>query len=323
MERKQASEFDQELLNLYDDYAHGRIHRRGFLEGAAKFAVGGLTAEALLSTLSPNYAWAQQVAKGDPRLKTEYLEYASPRAPARCEGIWSGRLPPRASCGRGGRPRKPRVESLYRRRDPPPGIAGSWPWPRRLDAVGRLSGQRRSRSRDAEQAGFGGDDTGLHRGRGTAAETSARQRQGGRGRFCYGGGIANTLAVRIPDVIAAAVPFYGRQPASDECEDQGTASDPLRRTRHPHQRRLASLRTGPEGGPGAVRGAPLPGVNHGFHNDTTPAMTKRRPSWPGSAQSTSSTRTCVSTQHWRLLLGVAVALFTLRYAPRMAKRTHG
>ena len=99
MKRKQASDFDQELLNLYDDYAHGRIHRRGFLEGAAKFAVGGLTAEALLSTLSPNYAWAQQVAKDDPRLKTEYLEYASPKGAGKMRGYLvrpasaSGKLP--------------------------------------------------------------------------------------------------------------------------------------------------------------------------------------------------------------------------------------
>ena len=77
MNRQKASDFDQELLDLYDDYAHGRKSRRQFLEGAAKYAVGGLTAEALLANLSPNYAWAQQVAKNDPRLKTEYVEYAS------------------------------------------------------------------------------------------------------------------------------------------------------------------------------------------------------------------------------------------------------
>ena len=79
MQRKQASEFDQRVLDLYDDYAHGRIGRRGFLKGATKFAIGGLTAEALLASLTPNYAWAQQVAQDDPRLKTEYLKYASPK----------------------------------------------------------------------------------------------------------------------------------------------------------------------------------------------------------------------------------------------------
>ena len=79
MERGHASDFAQELLDLYDDYFHGRIARRGFLQGAAKFAVGGLTAEALLASLNPNYAWVQQVAKDDPRLKTEYVKYSSPK----------------------------------------------------------------------------------------------------------------------------------------------------------------------------------------------------------------------------------------------------
>jgi carboxymethylenebutenolidase len=79
MQRKHAADFDQRVLDLYDDFAHGRISRRDFLEGATKFAVGGLTAEAMLASLTPNYAWAQQVAKDDPRLKTEYIEYASPK----------------------------------------------------------------------------------------------------------------------------------------------------------------------------------------------------------------------------------------------------
>jgi carboxymethylenebutenolidase len=86
MERRQASDFDQELLDLYDAYAHGRIGRRGFLQGATKFAVGGLTAEALLASLSPNYALAQQVAKHDPRIETEYLEYASPKGAGKMRG---------------------------------------------------------------------------------------------------------------------------------------------------------------------------------------------------------------------------------------------
>ena len=86
MQRKRASEFDQRVLDLYDDYAHGRIDRRDFLEGAAKFSVGGLTAETLLASLTPNYAWAQQVAEDDTRLKTEYLEYASPKGAGKMRG---------------------------------------------------------------------------------------------------------------------------------------------------------------------------------------------------------------------------------------------
>jgi carboxymethylenebutenolidase len=86
MQRKHAADFDQQVLDLYDDFAHGRISRRDFLEGATKFAVGGLTAEALLASLAPNYAWAQQVAKDDPRLKTEYIEYASPKGAGQMRG---------------------------------------------------------------------------------------------------------------------------------------------------------------------------------------------------------------------------------------------
>ena len=78
MERKKASEFDAELLRLFDRYVHGGISRREFLDGAARFAVGGLTAAAILESLGPNYAWAQQVPKDDKRIRTEYVSYPSP-----------------------------------------------------------------------------------------------------------------------------------------------------------------------------------------------------------------------------------------------------
>ena len=79
MERRKASEFDPELLKLFDRYMHGGINRRQFLDGAGKFAVGGLTAAAILDMLAPNYAWAEQVPKGDARIKAEYITYASPQ----------------------------------------------------------------------------------------------------------------------------------------------------------------------------------------------------------------------------------------------------
>ena len=66
-ERKQAREFDQEVLDLYDAYAHGRLSRRDYVKRLAAFAVGGLTVEALEQSLAPNYAWAQQVAEDDPQ----------------------------------------------------------------------------------------------------------------------------------------------------------------------------------------------------------------------------------------------------------------
>src|SRR5881296_2289481 len=96
---RRAGDFDQELLNLFDQYVHGAIDRREFLEGAAKFAVGGLTAAMLLDALNPKFAEAQKVAKDDKRLKTEYLEYPSPQGSGNMKGYLarpagpSGKLP--------------------------------------------------------------------------------------------------------------------------------------------------------------------------------------------------------------------------------------
>ena len=86
MERKQASDFDQELLNLFDQYVHGQVDRRGFLERAVRFAVGGWTAAALLEALSPRFAEAQQVPKDDARLKAGYLEYDSQKGTGKMRG---------------------------------------------------------------------------------------------------------------------------------------------------------------------------------------------------------------------------------------------
>src|SRR3990167_3824072 len=99
MERKKASDYPQELLNLFDLYVHGEISRRAFLEGAQKFAVGGVTAVALWESLRPNYAWAQQVPKDDARLKTEYATVPSPQGNGNIRGYFvrpanaSGKLP--------------------------------------------------------------------------------------------------------------------------------------------------------------------------------------------------------------------------------------
>lgn len=273
MERKQASEFDQELLNLYDDYAHGRIHRRGFLEGAAKFAVGGLTAEALLSTLSPNYAWAQQVAKDDPRLKTEYLDYASPKGGGKMRGYLvrpaaaPGKLPAVVVIHEN-RGLNPYIEDVTRRL----GIAGFLALgPDALTPLGGYPGnddqgrqlQSKRNSEEMTQDFI-------------AAAELLQKHPLGNGKvgvvgFCYGGGVANTLAVRIPDVIAAAVPFYGRQPASED----------VPKIKAPLLIHYAELDTRINAGwpayEQALKAAKVryeahlyPGVNHGFHNDTTP-----------------------------------------------------
>src|SRR5438034_1352164 len=86
MDRKKASDYPQELLDLFHQYVHGDISRRGFLEGAGKFAVGGLTAAAIFESLKPNYAWAQQVQKDDKRIKTEYATVPSPQGNGSIKG---------------------------------------------------------------------------------------------------------------------------------------------------------------------------------------------------------------------------------------------
>ena len=99
MERKKATDFPQEVLNLFDGYVHGRMNRRDFIDRAGKYAVGGFTAAAMLESLRPNFAWAQQVPKDDSRLKTEYLTYPSPQGSGTMRGYFakpanaSGKLP--------------------------------------------------------------------------------------------------------------------------------------------------------------------------------------------------------------------------------------
>src|SRR5574342_90786 len=99
MERKTAKDFDQELLDLFDQYVHGGVDRRGFLDRAGKFAVGGMTAGMLLDALSPKFVEAQQVAQADKRIRTEYAEYPSPQGYGKMRGYLvrpanaSGKLP--------------------------------------------------------------------------------------------------------------------------------------------------------------------------------------------------------------------------------------
>src|SRR5579871_3334962 len=98
MERKKASDYPQELLNLFDLYVHGDIDRRGFLEGAKKFATGGMTALAIWESLRHNYAWAAEVAKDDSRIKTEHVTIDSPKGNTNIKGYLArpaggGKLP--------------------------------------------------------------------------------------------------------------------------------------------------------------------------------------------------------------------------------------
>jgi carboxymethylenebutenolidase len=272
MERKKATDFPPEVLKLFDGYIHGAITRRDFLDRAARYAVGGFTAAAMLESLTPNYAWAQQVAKDDPRLKTEYLTYPSPQGSGTIRGYLarpanaSGKLPGVVVIHEN-RGLNPYIEDVARRLAVENYVAFA---PDALTPVGGYPG-------DDEKAGqlFSQLDPAKRTEDLLAAEPFLRSRpecnaKVGAVGFCFGGGIVNTMAVRFPD-LAAGVPFYGAQPGA---ADAAKIKAPL-------------LLHYAENDPRIDAGWPAfeqvlkangvkyqmymyPGTNHGFHNDTTP-----------------------------------------------------
>jgi carboxymethylenebutenolidase len=278
MDRERAQDFDQELLDLYDDYAHGRMSRREFARQAAAFTVGGITAEALLARLSPNYALAQQVAPDDARIDAETITYESPQGGGKIRGLLAR---PRSD-----QAKFPAVLVIHENRGLNPYIADV---ARRLAVQGFLA-----LAPDAltPLGGYPGNDD---EGRAMQAKRDPAQMtedfiaaaellkahpksngKVGAVGFCFGGGMVNTLAVRIPGTIVAAVPFYGRQPRA---EDVPKIAAPL-------LIHYAGLDTRiNEGWPNFEKALKAsskkyeafiyPDVNHGFHNDTTPRYDKQ------------------------------------------------
>ena len=272
MERKKATDFPQELLNIFDRYVHGDISRRQFLDGAAKYAVGGLTATAIWDSLRPNYALAEQVPEDDARLKTEYVTVPSPQGNGSIRGYFvrpansNGKLPGVLVIHEN-RGLNPYIEDVARRLGATNFLAFA---PDGLTSVG----------------GYPGDDEkGLELFRKVdenkmfedfvasigwlKSRPECTDRVGVVG-FCFGGTMANKLAVRLPD-LAAAVAFYGRQPSAADAA----------RIKAPLLLHYASLDTRiTEGWPvyeEALQANHVTytayvyeGANHGFHNDTTP-----------------------------------------------------
>ena len=273
MERKNASDFDQRLLDLYDDYAHGRISRRGFLDRASKFAVGGLTASALLETLSPNYAYAQQIAKDDSRLKAEYAEYSSPKGAGKMRGYLV--RPARDEKRKPGivvihenRGLNPYIEDVTRRvavegflAFAPDALTPLGGYPGNEDEGRSLQAKRKPEEITED---FVAGTEWLHK----HAECNGKIGVVG---FCFGGLMANTLAVRLPAIVIAAVPFYGRQPAAEDVPK-------IKASLLLHYAELDQRVN--EGWPAYEAALKQAGVkytahiyeraNHGFHNDTTP-----------------------------------------------------
>jgi len=273
MERKKASDFPQELLNLFDQYVHGDIERRDFLEGAKKFATGGLTVAMIFESLRPNYAWAVQVPKDDARIKTEYVTVDSPAGngnikgylvrPAKAGGKLPGVLVVHENRGL-----NPYIEDVARRLGTSNFIAFA---PDGLTSVGGYPG-------DDEKGGklFATVDRNKMMADFEAAARWLKARPDCTGKigvvgFCFGGGVANTLAVRLGSDLAAAAPFYGGQPSAADAA----------KIKAPLLLHYAGLDTRINGGWPAYEAAlkenhvtytayVYEGANHGFHNDTTP-----------------------------------------------------
>ena len=218
MERKKASDFPQELLNLFDGYVHGGISRREFLEGAQKFAVGGLTAAALFEMLKPNYAWAVQVPETDRRIKSDYVNISSPQGNGRVNAYLAYRnaegQKPGVLVVHENRGLNPYIEDVARRlahgRLPTAALAPD----RRLTSVGGYPGDD---EKGAEL--FMKVDAAKMREDFHAATIWLKTSDSCTGKvgvvgFCFGGGVVNQLAVRMGADLAAAVPFYGTQPGA-------------------------------------------------------------------------------------------------------------
>jgi carboxymethylenebutenolidase len=272
MTRKKASDFDQGLLDLYDGYAHGLINRREFLEKAARYAVGGLSAAALLETLSPEYALATQVQPADGRISAEYIDYDSPKGDGRIHAYLT--RPAKAADKLPGvvvvhenRGLNPYIEDVARRL----AVAGFMALaPDGLTPLGGYPGndeEGKEMQRRLDPAKLLEDFIAGYHYLKTRGDCTGKVGVVG---FCYGGGVANAMAVRLPG-LAAAVPFYGRQP---DPADVARIKAPLLI----HYAALDErINAGWPAYEKALRAAGIhyqayiyPNANHGFHNDTTP-----------------------------------------------------
>lgn len=273
MDRMKASDFPQEVLRLFDRYVHGDLDRRGFLESAQKYATAGITAAVMLESLSPNYAWAQQVPKDDARIKSEVVTVESPKGNGSIRGPLSrpanatGKLPG-VMVIHENRGLTPYIEDVARRL----AVAGFMAFaPDGLTSAGGYPGDE-----DQARALFPKVDRAKMTEDFEAAARWLKARPDCTGKlgvigFCFGGAMTNAMAVRLGPDMAAGVPYYGGQaPASD-----------VPRIKAALQLHYASLDTRVNAGWPAYEEAlkangvkytmyMYEGANHAFHNDSTP-----------------------------------------------------
>jgi carboxymethylenebutenolidase len=272
MERKQASEYPQELLDLFHEYQHGEITRRDFFDGAAKFAVGGLTVTAIWESLRPNYAWAQQVPKDDPRISTGYETVPSPDGNGSIKGYFArparaaGPLPAVLVIHEN-RGLNPYIEDVARRLAVLDFVAYA---PDGLTSVGGYPGDDEKAAaafRTVNGPKMAEDFVASAKWLKARPESSGKL---GAVGFCFGGGIVNQLAVRLPE-LNAGVPFYGRQPGAGDVPKIKAAlllhyAGNDQNINAGIQAYEAALKANGK----AYTLYVYDGTQHGFHNDTTP-----------------------------------------------------
>jgi carboxymethylenebutenolidase len=272
MERKVASDYPQELLDLFHEYQHGDISRRAFLDRAAKFAVGGLTVAALFESLTPNYAWAQQVPPDDKRIKVGYEVVQSPAGNGSIKGYLArpaqGKKHPVVLVIHENRGLNPYIEDVARRLATAKFIAFA---PDGLTSVGGYPG-----SDEKGAAAFRTVDGKKMTEDFVAAAKWLKARSDSTGKlgavgFCFGGGMVNQLAVRLGSDLNAGVAFYGRQAGADDVpkifaplllhyagNDQGVNAG------------IANYEAALKANKKTYTLYMYDGKQHGFHNDTTP-----------------------------------------------------
>ena len=267
-----AKEYDRRVMRLFDGYVHGQISRREFLDRAAKFTTAGVSAAAILASLSPDYALAKQVDPDDPSIKTSYKKYASPNGAGVMQGYFARPAAtqhklPAVVVIHENRGLNPYIEDVARRL----AIAGFIAFaPDALTPLGGSPGNdddgramQRQRDRDEMVEDF------------VAAVEFLQQHPDCTGKvgtvgFCFGGGMSMRLAVRLPK-LAAAVAFYGRHPSAEEA---ASIQAPLMIHHAELDERVnASWPEFEKGLKQAERfyvNHDYADANHGFHNDTTP-----------------------------------------------------
>jgi carboxymethylenebutenolidase len=276
MKEIRKEDIKQEVFDLYDYYAHGRIDRREFMHRLSVYAVGGITVASLLSFLMPDYSGRIQVQPNDPRIKSEYINYPSPKGGGTIKALLSTPDNIKGKLGaivvvHENRGLNPHIEDVARRAAlagfislAPDALTplGGYPG---TDDAGRELQSKRDRNEMLEDF--------------IAAAEYLKNYKDSNGKvgvvgFCFGGWIANMMAVRIPD-LAAAVPFYGGQPPVEE----------VPKIKAPLLLHYASLDTRVnEGWPAYEKALKehnkdytahmYENTNHGFHNDTTPRYDK-------------------------------------------------